>query len=261
MDITSLQNPRVKQLVRLRERRERESKKLILVEGLYEIETALASGLIPQTLYTAPDLAGENKIHAPATELFTVTTPVFEKISYRDNPDGWLAVFPVPQRSLEELKIVGIPFVIVAEAIEKPGNLGAILRTADAAGVDTLLVCDPRVDIYNPNVVRASRGTVFTVPVAQVTNEQALDWLRKNKINVLAATPGADVVFSEVDLRRPVAIAVGTESEGLSNFWLDNANQKVLIPMKGIVNSLNVSTSTAIIAYEVVRQRQAESHK
>lgn len=261
MDITSLQNPRVKQLVRLRERRERESEGLILVEGLYEIETALASGLIPHTLYIAPDLAGENKIHAPTTELITVTTPVFEKISYRDNPDGWLAVFPVPQRSLEEFKIVGIPFVIVAEAIEKPGNLGAILRTADAAGVDALLVCDPRVDIYNPNVVRASRGTVFTVPVAQVTNVHALDWIHKNKINVLAATPSAEIVFSDVDLRKPVAMAVGTEDEGLSNFWLDNADQKVMIPMMGTVNSLNVSTSTAILAYEVVRQRRAESHK
>jgi RNA methyltransferase, TrmH family len=261
MDITSLQNPRVKQLVRLRERRERESEGLILVEGFYEIETALASGLVPYTLYIAPDLAGGNKIHAPATELITVTTPVFEKISYRDNPDGWLAVFPVPQHSLEEFKINGNPFVIVAEAIEKPGNLGAILRTADAAGVDAILVCDPRVDIYNPNVVRASRGTVFTVPVTQVTSEQALDWIRKNKINVLAATPSAVTVFSDVDLRRPVAIAVGTEDEGLSNFWLDSADQKVIIPMRGTVNSLNVSTSTAILAYEVVRQRRTESHK
>jgi TrmH family RNA methyltransferase len=233
----------------------------MLVEGIYEIETALRSGLLPQEIYTSPEVAGDRKVAHTPIENMTVSAAVFEKISYRDNPDGWLAVFPIPKRSLDEFRIDGIPFVIVAEAIEKPGNLGAILRTADAAGVDALLVCDPRVDIYNPNVVRASRGTVFTVPVTHVTNAEALDWIHKNKINVLAATPSADTVFSDVDLRRSMAIAVGTEDEGLSNFWLDIADQKVMIPMMGTVNSLNVSTSTAILAYEVVRQRRAESHK
>jgi TrmH family RNA methyltransferase len=168
-----------------------------------------------------------------------------------------LAVFPIPQQKLDDIKLSSIPFVIVAEAIEKPGNLGAILRTADAAGVDALLVCDPRADIYNPNVVRASRGTIFTVPVVQVSNLHALDWLRKNKVMVLAATPNAEKNYSEVDLSQPAAIAVGTEGEGLSEFWLSNADEKILIPMMGKVNSLNVAASVAIIAYEAVRQRSS----
>lgn len=255
MDISSLQNPRIKQLVKLRERRTRDEEGLMLVEGMYEIETALKSGLVPQTIYTSPEVAGDRNLSFTNTECITVSPRVFSKISYRDNPDGWLAVFRIPQHTLEELALPAFPFVVIAEAVEKPGNLGAILRTADAAGVDALLVCDPRVDIYNPNVVRASRGTLFTVPVVQISNQQALDWLRKNNIKVLAATPSASKVFSDSELRESVAIAVGTEDEGLSDFWLSHADEKVLIPMKGKVNSLNVAASVAIIAYEVVRQR------
>jgi TrmH family RNA methyltransferase len=255
MDITSLQNPRIKLVVKLRERRAREEEGLMLVEGVYEIETALQSGLTPLTIYTSPEVAGDRKITFSNMECVTVSPQVFAKISYRDNPDGWLAVFPILRHTLEELALPAEPLVVIAEAVEKPGNLGAILRTADAAGIDALLVCDPRVDISNPNVVRASRGTVFTVPVVQASNQQALDWLRQNKIKVLAATPGAKRIFSEVDLRESAAIAVGTEDEGLSDFWLSHADEKVLIPMRGKVNSLNVAASVAIIAYEAVRQR------
>ena len=255
MDITSLQNPRIKQLVKLRERRARDEEGLMLVEGVYEIEIALQSGLVPQTIYTSPEVAGERNLIFSNAECVTVSPKVFAKISYRDNPDGWLAVFPIPQRRLEELTLPPFPFVVVAEAVEKPGNLGAILRTADAAGVNALLVCDPRVDLYNPNVVRASRGTVFALPVVQISNPQALEWLRKNDIKIMAATPGATKVFSDLDLRGSTAIAVGTEDEGLSDFWLSHADEKVMIPMKGKVNSLNVAASVAIIAYEIVRQR------
>src|SRR4030095_6070164 len=146
--------------------------------------------------------------------------------------------------------------IIVAESIEKPGNLGAILRTADAAHVDTILLCDPRVDVWNPNVVRASRGAVFSVPVVECDNASALDWLKGQKIRVLAATPSADVLYTDVNLREPIAIAVGTEDEGLTDFWMQNANVHVKIPMLGKVNSLNVSVSTALIIYEAIRQRQ-----
>lgn len=256
MDITSLQNPRVKQLVRLRERRVREEENLILVEGVYEIETAMSSGLAPVELYLAPELAKDRVPERAISQPTTVTANVFQKISYRDNPDGWLAVFPTPKKSLGEFRVSGLPFIIVAESIEKPGNLGAILRTADATGVTALFVCDRRVDIYNPNVIRASRGTLFTVPVFQVSNVEALEWLRSNRISILAATPSAQVNYSDADLRQSVAVAVGTEDEGLSDFWLTNADLKVVIPMKGKVNSLNVSISTAVIAYEVIRQRE-----
>jgi TrmH family RNA methyltransferase len=150
---------------------------------------------------------------------------------------------------------VEIPLVIVAESIEKPGNLGAILRTADAAHVDALLVCDPRVDVWNPNVVRASRGSLFNVPVVECDNASALAWLKSRKTHIVAATPSANALYTDVDLREPAAIAVGTEDEGLTDFWILNADVKVKIPMMGKVNSLNVSVSTALIVYEAVRQR------
>lgn len=257
MDITSLQNPKVKHIVKLREdKRQRQRDGLMLVEGRDELTLALGCGLVPQTILTAPELdpAPMSISHA---EIVTVTRAVFEKISYRDNPDGWLGIFPTPQTSLADLKLSQSPLVIVAESVEKPGNLGAILRTADAAHVDALLVCDPRVDLWNPNVIRASRGAVFSVPTVAVDSPSALSWLRANKIQILAATPSAEVFYTAVDLSQPTAIAVGTEDEGLTDFWMDNADLKVLIPMMGRVNSLNVSIATALITYEAVRQRNA----
>jgi RNA methyltransferase, TrmH family len=139
--------------------------------------------------------------------------------------------------------------------VEKPGNLGAILRTADAAHVDALLVCDPRVDLWNPNVIRASRGAIFTVPTVEIESSEALAWLRSNQMRVLAATPAADELYTDVDMKGPVAIAVGTEDAGLTDFWMQQADIKVKIPMLGEVNSLNVSIATALITYEAVRQR------
>ena len=255
MDITSLQNPKVKYLVKLREdKRQRKLDGVMLVEGYDELTLALSTGLKPHTLLTAPELATAS-LDIPSAEITTVTRAVFEKISYRDNPDGWLGIFPVPKNTLEDLKLSESPFVIIAESIEKPGNLGAILRTADAAQVDALLVCDPRVDLWNPNVVRASRGTIFTVPTVEVDSPNALAFLRLRKMRVLAATPSAAVLYTDVDLREPIALAVGTEDEGLTDFWMQNADIKVKIPMLGKVNSLNVSIATALITYEAVRQR------
>jgi TrmH family RNA methyltransferase len=261
MEITSLQNPRVKHIVKLRDdKRQRQKDGLMLVEGYDEIQHALSAGYQPQTLLTSPELAAR-QMDEVASEIITVNRAVFEKMSYRENPDGWLAVFPIPQTSLGDLKLNELPLVIVAESIEKPGNLGAILRTADAAQVDALLVCDPRVDLWNPNVVRASRGAVFSVPVVECDNASALEWLKTRKMRVLAATPSAQVAYSDVNMREPIAIAVGTEAEGLSDFWISNADVKVKIPMQGKVNSLNVSVSTALIVYEAVRQRTTRSRK
>ena len=229
----------------------------MLVEGYDEIQLALSAGHQPQTLFSAPELASRD-IDAASTghaEHITVNRAVFEKISYRENPDGWLAVFPLPSASLEDLRLSDSPLVIVAESIEKPGNLGAILRTADAAHVDAVLVCDPRADVWNPNVVRASRGALFSIPTVECDNSSALEWLKSQKILILAALPAADVIYSDVNLRQPAAIAVGTEDEGLTEFWMSNAEIKVRIPMMGKVNSLNVSVSTALIIYEAVRQR------
>ncbi|HEY6074368.1 MAG TPA: RNA methyltransferase, partial [Anaerolineales bacterium] len=243
-------------IVKLREnKRQRVRGRLMLVEGWDELNLALASGMLPEAVLMAPELTTlllEGSISRP----LTVSRTVFEKISYRENPDGWLGIFPIPERSLEDIQLSASPLVIIAESVEKPGNLGAILRTADAASVDALLVSDPRADLWNPNVVRASRGAIFTVPAVEVGNTTALDWLRSRKIEILAATPSATMPYTQVDLTKPIAIAVGTEDEGLTDFWLSNAEQKVLIPMSGRVNSLNVSIATALIVYEAIRQRK-----
>ena len=257
MDITSLQNPRVKHIVKLREdKKQRQVDGLILVEGYDELTLALACGFQPQALLSAPELASQT-LTVPNAEHVTVNRAVFEKISYRDNPDGWLGIFPMPETNLESLKLSETPLVIVAESVEKPGNLGAILRTADAAHVDAVLVCDPRVDVWNPNVIRASRGAVFAVPVVEVKSAEALSWLRHRKMRVLAATPSAEEMYTQIDMTGPLAIAVGTEDKGLTEFWMKNSDLRVKIPMAGKVNSLNVSIAAALMTYEAVRQRLA----
>jgi TrmH family RNA methyltransferase len=255
MDITSLQNPRVKHIVKLRDdKRQRREDGLMLVEGYDEIQLALSAGHQPQTILSAPELVSR-EMNGVSAESITVNRPVFEKMSYRENPDGWLAIFPIPRTSLDDLNLSEFPLVVVAESIEKPGNLGAILRTADAARVDALLVCDPRVDVWNPNVVRASRGAVFSVPVIESDNFSALKLLKARNIRVMAATPSAEALYSDTNMSEALAIAVGTEDEGLTDFWMSNADVKIRIPMMGKVNSLNVSVSTALILYEAVRQR------
>ncbi len=257
MDIISLQNPKVKYIVKLREdKRQRQRDGVMLVEGCDELTLALESGLKPQSLLTAPELVSR-PIDIHNAEITTVSRAVFEKMSYRDNPDGWMGIFPTPKKSLDDLVLSASPLVIVAESVEKPGNLGAILRTADAAHVDAVIVCDPRVDLWNPNVIRASRGAVFAVPTVEAESSTALAWLRLRKMRVLAATPSAEVLYTDVNLREPTAIAVGTEDEGLTDFWMQNADIKVKIPMQGRVNSLNVSIATALITYESVRQRNS----
>jgi TrmH family RNA methyltransferase len=258
-DFTSLQNPRIKHVVRLREKRQREQEGLMLVEGIYELELALASGVQPREVFYCPEINREVPAAFDRLEPLTVTRSVFRKISYRDNPDGWLAVMSIPIRTLESLARSALPIVLLAESVEKPGNLGAILRTADAAGVDALLVCNPRTDLYNPNVVRASRGTLFSVSAVTTSNVEALRWLRAGNIRILAATPSAQLAYTEVDLCQPICIAVGTEDTGLTDFWMESADMEVKIPMVGKVNSLNVSTSIAIITYEVLRQRRVKN--
>jgi TrmH family RNA methyltransferase len=235
-EITSLQNPRVKYVIRLREdKRQRKSDAQTIVEGKYELELALASGLKPREVYYCKEFS--------------------EEMSQRENPDGWIAIVPTPARELDSFVISKNPFFILAESVEKPGNLGAILRTADAAGVDGLIVSDPRVDLFNPHVVRASRGTVFSVPAVEIDNSHAMSWLKARKILVVASSPDAKSCYTKIDFKEPTCILVGTEDKGLSDYWLENADVLVNIPMTGKVNSLNVSTSTAILLYEVVRQR------
>jgi TrmH family RNA methyltransferase len=180
---------------------------------------------------------------------------VFEKLSYRDRPDGLLAIAPQLRRALGDLDLGAAPLLVVAEAIEKPGNLGTILRSADAAGVDAVIVCDRCTDVNNPNVVRASIGTLFSVPVAEATSAEAFEALRARGIQIVAATPHAERLYSDVDMTRGTAIVVGAEQYGLSDTWMRQADAAVQIPMLGQADSLNVAAATTILLYEAARQR------
>jgi TrmH family RNA methyltransferase len=258
-EIESVQNPRIKHVVKLREdRRQRQRDSLTLVEGRYELELALAGGLQHREIFYCAELSdGKPIAHLPLPAT-TVTRAVFEKMSHREGPDGWLAVVTPRRLELGSLQLGSSPLLLMAEAVEKPGNLGAIFRTADSAGVEAVLVAEPRVELFSPGVIRASRGTVFTVPAVESGNAALFSWFKQNKIRILAATPQAERKYTEIDYRTPICFAVGTEDAGLSSFWMERADIQVRIPMYGKVNSLNVSASTAILLYEAVRQRGGE---
>ncbi|MGI8813874.1 MAG: TrmH family RNA methyltransferase [Pseudonocardia sp.] len=263
-DITSTANPRIKAVLRLRRRRDREDAGVTLVEGFEELSLALAAGVAPRTVYHCPELAAEQEWDAARrqptfadAELVRVTKVVFERIAYRESPDGWLAVLPAVGVDLGELRVGTDPLILVCVGVEKPGNLGAMLRTADAAGVTCVIAADPGTDWSNPNVVRASKGAVYSVPVAAADGRRALEWLVERGIPMLATTPDADTAYTRLDLRGPLAIAVGAEDVGLSPAWLDAAHRRAMIPMSGRVDSLNVSAAAAILLYEAIRQRGA----
>lgn len=262
LQVTSVNNPRVKHLLGLRRRRQRDQLGLMLVEGYEELTLALSSGVVPITLYFCPelvradgDLATAAEVAALGSEVVQVNARVFEKVAYRESPDGWLAVVHTVPTDLAALHVGANPLALVCESVEKPGNLGAMLRTADAVGVDALIAAAPITDWGNPNVVRASKGTVFSVPVAAADSTAVLAWTRARSMRVVAATPDTDAVFTDVDFTGPTAIAVGSEKHGLSREWLESADARVRIPMFGRANSLNVATSAAIILYEALRQR------
>lgn len=260
--ITSLQNPRVKQLVKLRDRRPRDEAGVFLVEGYREIRRALEKRVPLQELYVAPEwFLGENepdliaRAEQAGARVFELSREAFAKVAYRERPDGLLAVAPQWKRSLADLALRADPFLLVVEAIEKPGNLGTILRSADAAGCDAVIVCDPVTDIFNPNVVRASTGVLFSVPLVVGESAEVLAWLRAKKIRTVATTPAAQTLYTAADLRGPLAVVMGSEQYGLSEFWLKEADLPVRIPMAGQADSLNVAMATIITLFEAVRQR------
>lgn len=274
--ITSLQNPRLKQLVKLRDRRPRDEAGLFLVEGYRELKRALAAGVIPRELYCSPDwFLGENEpalidgAQRAGAQVFELSKEAFARVSYRDRPDGLLAVAPQWHHTLADLdKKVGqglatdgskarpaAPLLLVVEAIEKPGNLGTLLRGADAAGVAAVIVCDPVTDIFNPNVVRSSTGVLFSMPVVAAGNAEVRTWLRTRGIRAVATTPAAPALYTSSDLRGPLAIIMGSEQYGLSEFWLKESDLLVRIPMAGQADSLNVAMAAIITLFEAVRQR------
>ncbi|MGN1360318.1 MAG: TrmH family RNA methyltransferase [Kiritimatiellia bacterium] len=264
-EITSPSNPRIKAVVKLRTRSHRDEAGEMIVEGYREISRALADGYRPHRLFFCPELYLKDE-NEPAlveacgkagAELCRCSRLAFEKMAYKDRPDGLLAIGPQVAIPLSRLSLPPNALVIVAEAIEKPGNLGTILRTADAAGVAAVLVCDKCTDIHNPNVVRASTGALFSVPVVDTTGPEALQWLRAKGFHLLAATPHAEALHFDVPLTGNTAIAVGAEQYGLTRLWMDAADLRVRIPMLGQADSLNVSAAATILLYEAVRQRIA----
>jgi RNA methyltransferase, TrmH family len=264
--ITSLQNPRLKQLVRLRDRRPRDEAGLFLIEGYRQVKRALAAGVKLGELYVGPDwFLGTNEpalideAEAAGAVVFELSKEAFAKASYRDRPDGLLAVAPQWKRTLADLDHVAAgadPFLLVVEAIEKPGNLGTLLRGADAAGVHAVIVCDPVTDIFNPNVVRSSTGVLFSLPVIVTESRELREWLRARKIRAVATTPAAEASYSDADLRGPLALIMGSEQYGLSEFWLKDSDLLVRIPMAGQADSLNVAMAAIITLFEAARQRQ-----
>ncbi len=261
--IESPQNPRVKAAVKLRKYKVRKETGQTLVEGYREILRATENGWRFKELYFCPELylhpdamALASSIHASGIPAFQCSESAFRKMSYRDTPDGLMALSPLVGKTLDELNLPENPLLLIAEDLEKPGNLGTILRTADATGVDAVIACDHKTDLSNPNVIRSSIGTLFFIPVAEASTEETLEWLEKHGIKSVAAAPDAKQEYTKIDMRQATAIVVGAEDEGLSDTWIKQANQCVSIPMLGKNDSLNVSTAAAIMLYEAVRQRR-----
>ncbi len=259
--IRSLANARVKHLVRLRNRRERDRTGTFLIEGYRELSKAAGKVEI-QELYYSPDLyLGENeetlvdRVLAGGATAIELGEAAFRKVAYRDRPEGLLAVARQFDTSLSAIDPPGDALLLVVEAIEKPGNLGTMLRTADAAGAHAVMVCDPTTDPFNPNAVRASIGSLFTVPLAVVGTEAASSWLADRNIQRVAATPHAERLYWQIDYSAATALVIGSEQVGLSRRWLDDADALVRVPMAGSADSLNAAMAAGVLLFEAVRQR------
>lgn len=260
--ITSLQNTRVKNLVKLRDRRARNQQGVFIAEGYRAISRAMEKDVIPQEVYFCSEcFLGENEdallaqAQANGAKLFELSKHAFEKVAYRDRPEGLLAIIKQWNYTLDDLKLSDPPFLLIVESIEKPGNLGTILRSADAAGVDAVICCDSVTDLFNPNAVRSSTGVLFSMPTVSAGTDEVIEWIRSQGIRTAATTPHTDIVYTDTDLRGPLAIIMGSEQFGLSEKWLENCDTKVLIPMAGQADSLNVAMATLITLFEAVRQR------
>ena len=255
--ITSAQNPKIKLLLELQQKSSvRRQHGLFVVEGRREIERCINSGYQVDTLFWCPEIFGTEEPQVEGARLFQVTTDIYNKVAYRGGTEGVIAEVNVRQQTLKDLKLQKRALVVVMESVEKPGNVGAILRTADAANADAVIVCDPLTDLYNPNLIRASVGAFFSVPCVACTSEECIKWLKEKGIQILTAQLQDSCFYYESDMVRSTAIVVGTEATGLTDQWRQAADAHIRIPMLGIGDSLNVSVSAAILMFEAVRQRQ-----
>lgn len=263
--ITSLQNPRIKQLARLRDRRGRNRQRQFLIDGVREIQRAIDGGIDITELFVAESRASrsleQTVLNAKARNVPTtqVTLEVLEKLSFGDRVEGAVAVARTPNFSLDDIRqrLPPDPVVAVLESVEKPGNVGAVVRSADAAGVAAVITTGKGTDFYNPNAIRASLGTVFTMPVCSAGIEETIGWLRENNFAMFAARVDGAVCYSEVEYHSPAALILGSEADGLSENWRGDEITAIKLPMLGAVDSLNISTTAAVLFYETLRQRQS----
>lgn len=266
--ITSVKNPKIKQLLSLMESSsQRRKEQLFVVEGVREVERCIDAGFKIRSIFLCNEIVGEEKVtiieetmlsKASNCTFFNVSKYVYEKIAYRGGTEGIIAEVEYRDKRLEDIVLKDNPLIIVLESVEKPGNIGAVLRSVDAAGADAMIVCNPLTDLYNPNLIRASTGAVFSKQIACSSSEDTIKWLKSNKIQILTAQLQNSTSYYDTDMTIGTAIVMGTESTGLSEIWRKAANRHIKIPMLGSVDSLNVSVSAAILMYEAIRQRNSK---
>ena len=260
--ITSAQNPKIKNLLLLQEKsKARREQGLFVVEGRRELQHCLEAGYKARTVFVCPEIAGSSAVmdllaRSEESSVIEIPEQLYRKAAYRESTEGIIAEVEYKSLRLEDLHLPEKPLVMVLESVEKPGNLGAVLRSADAAGADAVLLCDPLTDLYNPNLIRASIGAVFTVPTVAVSSEEAIAFLQARGIQILTAQLQDSSLYYDVDMTRGTALVMGTESTGLTDQWRKAASAHIRIPMLGRLDSLNVSVSAAILLFEAVRQRQ-----
>jgi RNA methyltransferase, TrmH family len=256
--IASSENTEIKNIIKLKKSRERKKQGLIVVEGRHEISMAISGGVKIKMLYMSSDYSSDMNFKIDVSCCTEVSEEVFKKISSRENPDGYLALASVKELELEKIKLSANPLIVILDGIEKPGNIGAIIRTCDAVKADTILICGSKGDIYNQNTIRASLGTVFTKQVLTCSTENAIGWLKKNNIAIFATSLEAKEYYTEKDYTKSVALVIGAEHEGISKHWLNAGALLIKIAMLGKIDSLNASVSAGVTLYEVLRQRTVD---
>lgn len=255
--LTSMQNPKVRRLLELQQKSsERRKRGLFVVEGRRELQRCISRGYQVDTLFWCPAIFGAEEPQVEGARVYQVTADIYNKVAYRGGTEGIIAEVVARQTTLADLQLQESPLVVVLESVEKPGNVGAVLRSADAANVDAVIVCDPLTDLYNPNLIRASVGAFFSVPCVACTTDECISWLKAKGIQLLTAQLQDSHYYYETDMTGPTAIVMGTEATGLTDQWRKAADAHIRIPMLGIGDSLNVSVSAAVLMFEAVRQRQ-----
>jgi RNA methyltransferase, TrmH family len=256
--IISLQNPKIKEISKLQKSRERKKQGLFLIEGRHEISLAIQAGVEINLICFCLDFNSDDNFSVEIEKFnnLEVSEEVFKKLSYRENPDGYLAVAKKQELKLADVKLSQNPLIVILDSVEKPGNIGAIMRSMDAVGADILILNEPQTDIYNPNVIRASLGTVFSKLVVEADFEEIKSWLAENSINLYVLSPETETNYLDNDFTSSTALLLGAEHEGVSPKWLKASHKNLKIEMKGVVDSLNVSVSAAVVLFEVARQRK-----